>query len=37
MFQNRFWNTSFSSMTQTNDYSFDASDTTLAPNPTILA
>jgi hypothetical protein len=33
--QNRFWNTAFTDMTQTNDYSFNASDTTLALNPAI--
>ena len=35
MMQNRFWNTSYTNMTQTNDYSFNASDTTLTLNPTI--
>ena len=35
MFQNRFWNTSFTNMTQANDYSFNASDTTLTLSPTI--
>jgi hypothetical protein len=33
--QNRFWNTSYTNMTQTNDYSFNASDTTLTLNPAI--
>jgi hypothetical protein len=35
MLQNRFWNTSYTNMSQTNDYSFNASDTTLTLNPAI--
>jgi hypothetical protein len=35
LMQNRFWNTSYTDMTQTNDYSFNASDTTPTLTPAI--